>query len=382
MYSLAGFGEMIADGERFTAFAEALRRSVAPGSVVLDVGAGTGIFSLLACRFGARRVYALEPSPLAPLLLEAARDNGFADRIVLVRERSSQLTLPERVDVMISDVRGVLPVFQSHLADIADARERLLKPGGKQIGMQDRLFAAVVCAEQAFAQGQRPWLEGIEGLVLKSALTYAHNAWCKLRARPEDLLSAPGMWASLDYRTLSDTKVRGAGTLPITTSGRAHGLLAWFDADLAEGVSISNHPAAPPLLYGQAYFRWPEAQMLERGDFVDFELRADPVGPDYQWTWTTSIRRGNQPDRVQQRFRQSDFLSVPLTSELLHRRAETSTPSLKPRGELARRVLQRMDGTISLGELAAELHAAHADHFPSNQAALDFVADLADRYGL
>ena len=58
MYSLADYGTMIADRVRLDAHAEALRRVVTPASIVLDVGAGTGVMSLLACKFGARRVYA------------------------------------------------------------------------------------------------------------------------------------------------------------------------------------------------------------------------------------------------------------------------------------------------------------------------------------
>ena len=61
MYSLAGYGKMIADKVRMDAYSQALRRAVKPGSVVVDIGAGTGICAMLACRFGARKVYAIEP---------------------------------------------------------------------------------------------------------------------------------------------------------------------------------------------------------------------------------------------------------------------------------------------------------------------------------
>src|SRR5262245_51798593 len=92
MYSVDNYGAMIADRVRFDAHAEALRRVVTPSTVVVDIGAGTGIMSLLACKFGARRVYAVEPSPAVQLLVEAARDNGYADRIVVLQQRSNEVT--------------------------------------------------------------------------------------------------------------------------------------------------------------------------------------------------------------------------------------------------------------------------------------------------
>src|SRR5687767_13382746 len=53
MYGLPGYGRMIADPVRMTAYEAALRRVVGPGSVVADIGAGPGIMSLIACRLGA-----------------------------------------------------------------------------------------------------------------------------------------------------------------------------------------------------------------------------------------------------------------------------------------------------------------------------------------
>ncbi len=61
-YDIYAFGGMIRDRVRTDAYAEALRRSVGPNSVVLDLGTGVGIWALLACRFGARKVYAVDPN--------------------------------------------------------------------------------------------------------------------------------------------------------------------------------------------------------------------------------------------------------------------------------------------------------------------------------
>ncbi len=63
---------MVADRHRTGAYVEALRRAVRPGSFVLDIGAGCGVFSLVACRLGARRVVAVEPDDVILVAREIA----------------------------------------------------------------------------------------------------------------------------------------------------------------------------------------------------------------------------------------------------------------------------------------------------------------------
>src|SRR5258708_641008 len=133
MYSLAGYGHMIEDQVRLDAYARAIRKTVRPGSVVLEIGSGPGIFAVLACQLGASRVYAIESDPIIQVAREIAAANGCADRIEFIEDLSTRVTLPVQADVIISDLRGVLPFFQSHLPSIADARRRFLAPGGTLI---------------------------------------------------------------------------------------------------------------------------------------------------------------------------------------------------------------------------------------------------------
>src|SRR5438105_13764263 len=110
MYSIKGYGAMVADGFRTDAYCEALRRAVKPGSTVLDIGTGTGIFALLACRFGARKVYAIEPGDVIQVARETAVANGFGDRIQFIQAYCEKVELHQRADLIVSDLRGVLPV--------------------------------------------------------------------------------------------------------------------------------------------------------------------------------------------------------------------------------------------------------------------------------
>ncbi len=159
MYNIAAYGSIIADSVRMQAFAKALRQAVTSDSVVVDIGTGTGIFALLACRFGARRVYAIEPNDAIQVARQIGAANGYTDCIEFIQALSTSVELPERADVIISDLGGMLPLFQLHIPSIVDARKRLLAPGGVLIPKQDKMWAAVVEAGDLYSELTAPWDE-------------------------------------------------------------------------------------------------------------------------------------------------------------------------------------------------------------------------------
>lgn len=136
-YSIFDYGGMIANHVRTNAYAQALRQAIKPGGVVLDIGTGSGFFALLACQFGARQVIAIEPADAIQVARQIAAANGYAEKIMFIQDLSTRVTLPERADVIISDLRGALPLYQHHIPTIVDARQRLLAPSGVLIPQRD-----------------------------------------------------------------------------------------------------------------------------------------------------------------------------------------------------------------------------------------------------
>src|ERR1700681_4015560 len=151
MYSLIGYGEMIADRVRIDAYVQALRQAVRPGAVVVDIGTGPGIMAVLACQLGASRVYAIESDEIIQVARTIAAANCCADRIEFIEDLSTKVTLPIRADVIVSDMRGVLPLFGHHIASIADARRRFLAPAGTLIPRKDTIWASIVEAPERYA---------------------------------------------------------------------------------------------------------------------------------------------------------------------------------------------------------------------------------------
>jgi len=200
MYNISAYGKMIADAPRIDAYVSALRQAIKPDSVVVDLGSGPGFFAILACRLGARRVFAIEPSNAIQVGRDAAREYGINDRIEFIQELSTKVTLPEQADVIVSDLRGVLPWFQQSIASIIDARSRFLRPGGVLIARHDRLWAAVVEVPARYAEIVEPWEANGHGIALSSGRNLAVNVWTKLRVQQENLLGQPALWHELDYQ--------------------------------------------------------------------------------------------------------------------------------------------------------------------------------------
>ena len=75
----------------------------------------------------------------------------------------------------------------------------------------------------------------------------------------------------------------------VDQAGEGHGLALWFDSVLAEGITLTNRPGAPRLIYRQAFFPWPETLHVSPGDTVTVTISARMVGDDYVWRWDTQL---------------------------------------------------------------------------------------------
>lgn len=310
MYSLHFYGQMLADAPRMEAYAAALRQTVNRDSVVMDLGCGPGVFALLACKLGARRVYAVDPDNVIGLAREAAVVNGFADRIEFFEKLSTEITLPEPATIIVSDLRGVLPWFEQNISSIIDARRRLLAPGGVLIPRRDILWAAVVEAPEHYAELVSPWQNQFD-LDLSAGTRFITNNWRKTHIKPEQFLAEPVCWNTIDYNEVESRDVRSEITWRAARNGTAHGFTVWFDSELGDDnrdIGFSNHPAAPRMIYGQGFFPFSQPVQVSENDRIELRLAADFVQDNYVWRWDT--------DFVDQKvsFKQSTFYGVPLST--------------------------------------------------------------------
>lgn len=369
---------MISDTVRTPAYVRAIEAAVRPGSVVVDLGCGTGFFALVACRAGAGRVYAIDEAEIIHFAEKLAVANGFSDRITFLHGDSRQMQLPQRADLIVSDLRGALPFFGQAFQAIEHARERFLARGGVMIPQRDVLYAAIVEAEVAYANLTEPWHTGTSGLDLSSGLSYELNQICQAFAKPEQLVTEPQAWCEINYTKKLEPNTAAKLSFRSTRSATVHGVLIWFEAELYGEIGFSCAPGAPKTVYSHIFLPWIEPLQVAAGQQIQVELRVNLVGSDYVWRWDTLVpATDGQPER---NFHQSTFEGAQLTSEVLRRRSIDYVPVLSDAGEAERWLLQAIDGSKPLQEIAEDAAQRFPNVFRRQEDALRRVTLLVDRF--
>lgn len=376
-YLLTSYGDMIANEPRTPAYAAALRKAVTPGCKVIDIGAGPGLFALLACEYGAESAVAIEPDDSVLLLKATARSHGFEDRIEIVHDVSSAYRSDRQADVIISDLRGILPLFESHIPAIIDARERLLRPGGAMIPARDILHIALVEHEATHGQFERPWLDNGFGVDLSAGHRFVVNRFIKVGLGGGDLISSPKELLTLDYATIASPNVSASATMQADRAATAHGFVIWFDAELSTDIGFSNAPGEPEQVYGQAFFPFERPIAVAAGDTIAVEFRADLVAGSYIYSWTSHATLAGREALT---YRQSTFRGRLFAPAQFANMSPNSVPPALSEHEVDRFCLSLFDGATSLGVAGRKLAAAYPQRFATDEEGFEHASRLARRY--
>src|SRR5262245_43544698 len=154
----------LSDRVRVDAYAAAIPRVVQPGDVVLDIGTGTGLLGILACRAGARRVYAIEAEGSVEVARAVAAANGAADRMVFVHGHSAHVTIPEPVNAVLADLLGHMG-FEAGVFQVYEQARKWLAPGARVMPSRITIAAAPVEHADGFRDAHF-WSTPVAGVAL------------------------------------------------------------------------------------------------------------------------------------------------------------------------------------------------------------------------
>mmetsp|Transcript_39872 Transcript_39872/g.125256 ORF Transcript_39872/g.125256 Transcript_39872/m.125256 type:complete len:265 (-) Transcript_39872:46-840(-) len=127
-YTSKTYEKMRDDRVRTSSYLHAIQHLVRD-RVVLDIGTGAlALLAIFAAEAGARKVYAIEANKEAfQVASKTVAERGLSDRIELIFGHSTQVKVPEKVDMLVHEILGEIASIEGAAYVIRDAQKRHLK---------------------------------------------------------------------------------------------------------------------------------------------------------------------------------------------------------------------------------------------------------------
>lgn len=239
---------MLNDQARNDAFDRAIRQAVAahgPDARILDIGAGSGLLSMMAARAGAGNVVCCESVPaIAETAEEIVAINGYADRIRIIAKKSDKLVVGEdldgRADILISEILSCDVLAEHVLATFEDALSRLVHEDATII---PRAVTARGCLIESEVLAKHAHVQNVSGFdvapfgALAAQRVPVHGSMTSWRRLSDD-----HDLVHIDLEARRHDSATWKLSIPVRADGIAIGVLQWMRVDLAEGIEFTNSP--------------------------------------------------------------------------------------------------------------------------------------------
>lgn len=274
---------MLADQERNDAYQKAIEKAVQKDDVVLDIGTGSGLLSMMAAKAGAKKVVACE---MNPILAKAAKEivdlNGFAETIDVFAKKSNELNVGtemlQKATVLVSEILDASVIGEGVLPSLRHAKANLLTENVKIIPAQANVFAQLI---EVPAMSRITPLRNINGFDLSP-----FN-----RFRREDKFQVVQL-QTLEHQYLSDVfpvinydfyKLPAAiqesqpqekiFDIKVEQDGELQGVSLWFDLHLDDEIMVSSRPGGELVHWGQALFCFENPKTVQKGETIQLKLK-------------------------------------------------------------------------------------------------------------
>jgi amino acid adenylation domain-containing protein len=240
VYDELAYHAMTSDELRNESYRAAIRHKVR-GKVVVEVGTGPeALLSRFCADAGARKVYAIELLPdTHAKASQRVRELGLADRIEVILGDATQIELPERAEVCVSEIVGAIGGCEGAAVIMNRVRHLLTDDAAMIPERSTTLYAPVqlpaeLIEELAFGPLAARYVEKIFAEV-------GHPFDLRLCVRGLDrghLLGQPQLFEDLDFRGAVEPEVRHQASHRIDRAGRLDGFLVWLTLDTGGGETI------------------------------------------------------------------------------------------------------------------------------------------------
>ncbi|KAF7650388.1 hypothetical protein LDENG_00126730 [Lucifuga dentata] len=254
------YADMLHDHDRNEKYYQGIRAAVgrvkARGEkvIVLDIGTGTGLLSMMAVTAGADFCYAVEVfKPMAEAAQCIVEKNGFSDKIKIINKHSTEVTVgPDgdmqmKANVLVTELFDTELIGEGALPSYEHAHQNLVQEGCEAVPHRATVYVQLVESELLWSWAQlQPVEVGGARLVPPPAISRcagAHSV-CDIQLSqvpPQSFtpLSPLCSMFSVDFsKPVSSAPQSHSSQFVAQSSGQAQVVLSWWDLDMDPNRTI------------------------------------------------------------------------------------------------------------------------------------------------
>uniref|UniRef100_A0A673IV91 Protein arginine N-methyltransferase 7 n=1 Tax=Sinocyclocheilus rhinocerous TaxID=307959 RepID=A0A673IV91_9TELE len=248
------YADMLHDKDRNEKYYQGIRAAVsrvkARGErvVVLDIGTGTGLLSMMAVTAGADYCYAIEVfKPMAQAATCIVERNGFSDQIKVINKHSTEVTvgpdgdMQERANILVTELFDTELIGEGALPSYEHAHMHLVQADCEAVPHRATVYAQLVESDMLWKWSQLQPIE-VDGnkLLPPPAVVKCAGApsVCDIQLSqvlPESFtpLGPICTMFRVDFsKQVSSAAQSYTAQFKAQTSGRAQVVLSWWDIDM------------------------------------------------------------------------------------------------------------------------------------------------------
>ncbi|XP_076121605.1 protein arginine N-methyltransferase 7 [Alosa pseudoharengus] len=255
------YADMLHDRDRNVKYYQGIKAAVervkARGEkvIVLDIGTGTGLLSMMAVTAGADYCYSVEVfKPMADAAISIVKKNGFADKIKVINKHSTEVTVgPDgdmltRANVLVTELFDTELIGEGALPSYEHAHMHLVQRGCEAVPHRGTVYAQLVESERlwSWTQLQPVEVDDDKRLMPPSAVGCCAGApsVCDIQLSqvPPHSFTPLGPLCtmfSVDFsQPVSSASQSYSCKFQAQASGQAQVILSWWDIDMDPEGSI------------------------------------------------------------------------------------------------------------------------------------------------
>ena len=245
---------MMNDKIRNEAYLKAINLAVSKDDFVLEIGTGSGLLAMMAARSSSKQVVTCESSQtISEVAKKIISKNNLNNKITVINKKSTELLvgkdLPQKADVIISEVLSAEFVGEGVQATILDANKRLLKKNGKMLPESGDIRVALLGDDAEI--NTKIAVGNICGFDLsKFNSILGAKRPLQLESKPR-LLSETEIAFKFNLYSSENIKTKQKIlNLTVQESGTCLGVIQWLGVQIFKGIEYENKP-------GEIISHWP-----------------------------------------------------------------------------------------------------------------------------